>query len=186
MRKSQRMWDGSKPENRGSGSLRGRKAAGKGYTKPAGLSSRRVMDRVSAEEDDIEHPACRAERQSRCIDNWLSRNTIDESYRRRTEQPIEVEPNLADPAAIRLSFNNILQQRNCIDLEYESGRSSVGTKQPSATFEGSREETLPAYLHHRFLYTATKKSRSIEVIHFQSNNEFAVNFIGALSPINRA
>lgn len=39
----------------------------------------------------------RAERQSRCIGNWLSRNTIDESYRRRTEQPIEVEPNLADP-----------------------------------------------------------------------------------------
>lgn len=39
----------------------------------------------------------RTERQSRCIDNWLSRNTIDESYRRRTEQPIEVEPNLEDP-----------------------------------------------------------------------------------------
>lgn len=39
----------------------------------------------------------RAERQSRCIGNWLSRNTIDESYRRCTEQPIEVEPNLADP-----------------------------------------------------------------------------------------
>lgn len=38
----------------------------------------------------------RAERQSQCIGNWLSRNTIDESYRRRTEQPIEVEPNLAD------------------------------------------------------------------------------------------
>lgn len=38
-----------------------------------------------------------AERQNRCISNWLSRNTIDESYRRRTDQPIEVEPNLADP-----------------------------------------------------------------------------------------
>ncbi|KYQ56251.1 hypothetical protein ALC60_04865 [Trachymyrmex zeteki] len=137
MRKSQRMWDGSKPENRGSG-------------KSAGLSSRRVMDRVSAEEDDIVKSMYRTERQSRCIDNWLSRNTIDESYRRRTEQPIEVEPNLEDPVSIQLSFNNILQQRSCIDLEYESGRSSVGTKQPSATFEGSREETLPAYLHHRF------------------------------------
>lgn len=42
----------------------------------------------------------RAERQSRCIGNWLSRNTIDESYRRRRRrrrlEPIEVEPNLAD------------------------------------------------------------------------------------------
>jgi len=37
-----------------------------------------------------------AERQSRCIGNWLSRNTIDESYRRRTDQPIE--PNLAELA----------------------------------------------------------------------------------------
>ncbi|KYN34988.1 hypothetical protein ALC56_10715 [Trachymyrmex septentrionalis] len=141
MRKSQRMWDGSKPEKRGSGSSRGREAAGKGCTKPVGLSSRRVMDRVSAEEDDIVKRRINPERQSRCIDNWLSRNTIDESVP-SSEQPIEVEPNLADPG-------NFPSPTTGTSPELKSGRSSVGAKQPSATFEGSREETLPAYLQHR-------------------------------------
>ncbi|KYN19432.1 hypothetical protein ALC57_08199 [Trachymyrmex cornetzi] len=108
----------------------------------------------------------RAERQSWCIDNWLSRNTIDESYRRRTEQPIEVEPNLADPDRI-LRLNNCAHDAN-LHAELKSGRSSVGTKQPSAAFEGSREETLPAYLHHRKRPRKRVVRRSIEVIHFQS------------------
>lgn len=49
----------------------------------------------------------RVERQSWYIGNWLSRNTIDESYRRRTEQPIEVEPNLADPGNFPSHTNGI-------------------------------------------------------------------------------
>lgn len=49
----------------------------------------------------------RTERQSRYIGNWLSRNTIDESYRRRTEQPIEVEPNLVDPGNFLSHTNGI-------------------------------------------------------------------------------
>ncbi|TGZ57256.1 Uncharacterized protein DBV15_10394 [Temnothorax longispinosus] len=129
------MWDGSKPENRGSGS-RGREEMQRDGRK--GLHE--AVEKRTPGMD-------RAGRQSRCIGNWLSRNTIDESYRRRTEQPIEVEPNLAYPETVSVQNYHLPLSKEVAKKRFRRICITISREQPRKKSRAqSRDYPLSIYV----------------------------------------